>query len=536
MTNFIKNRFSKMASQNFSTILLAVVIALMSNFKLIAQNRPLVDVPYEIAPLHAPFEMPELKRVEVPDIEFNIRDYGAQETGKERKIKCTDAIHKAIDAAFQAGGGKVIIPAGEWLTGPIHLLSNLNLHVEEGATVYFSEDKEDYLPVVIQRHEGVEAYNYSPLIYAYKVKNVSVTGKGVFEGQSEHWMKWGVVQSRADATKVPLSRRVNFGKGSGTEGMRPNFLVFWKSEDILIEDITLNDSPMWNIHLVYSKRAIVRGVTVNSLDSHNGDGVVLDSSSDILLEYNTLRTGDDAVVIKSGFNEEGLQINIPTENVIVRNYQAYDVRTGSGGVVFGSETSGGIRNIYVHDAYFEGCDRGIRFKTARGRGNVIENIYVKNIKLKDIKYESININTFYTGSGVGPSPLVRNIEISNIEIDGVANALVLIGLPEKWLEDIKFENIKIVNAREGIRLNRVKNLNMKNIEVESEKRALIAQDVFELYLSNIKLKDKEKGAPFLLKGTDSGVVVMPNYKKGMVEFGPGVNENAIRSELPSAAW
>ena len=174
-------------------------------------------------------------------------------------------------------------------------------------------------------------------------RNAAITGKGVLDGQARHWLDWWSVQPRATATRVPLSRRTNFGKGSGSEGMRPNFMVFWESEDVLVEDVTVQNGPMWNIHLVYTNRAIVRGVTVNSVDSHNGDGIVVDSSRDILLEYNHLETGDDAIVLKSGFNEEGLEINIPTENVIIRNFSAYDVRTGSGGVVFGSETSGGIR-------------------------------------------------------------------------------------------------------------------------------------------------------------------------------------------------
>ncbi|MCF8361686.1 MAG: glycoside hydrolase family 28 protein [Prolixibacteraceae bacterium] len=528
----MKNKETKFSIYNiFLGILLFFSPLADSN----GQSYPYSDAPYEIAPLDAPFEMPQLRRPVIPGNSFNIIDFGA-EMKDSNKVKCTDAIHRAIDAAAEAGGGKVIIPEGEWLTGPIHLKSNLNLHVEEGATVFFSEDKEDYLPVVRYRHEGVETYNYSPLIYAYEVENVAITGKGVFDGQAKHWLEFMTIQPRAIATREPLSRRKNFGKGSGSEGMRPNFIVFWKSKNILVENITLNNSPMWNVHLIYSNRAIVRGITVQSVESRNGDGIVLDSSKDILVEYNNLSTGDDAVVIKSGFNEEGLKINIPTENVIVRNYYAHDVVTGSGGVVFGSETSGGIRNVYVHDAVFENCDRGIRFKTTRGRGNITENVYIRDIVLKNTSYEALNFNTFYSGAGVGPSPLVRNIDIRNVVIDGVPNAIVLNGLPEKWLENIHLENIDVKNTERAIRVNRVKNLTMKDIRVNSNERAMIAKDVYELTLENLDLKDKEGKAPILFMGEYTGVVVMTDYSPKRVDFGENVTEDIIHKEYPSADW
>lgn len=493
-------------------------------------------VPREIAPIHAPFDMPTLERPPVPDRTFNIRDYGAVAWDGEGEAKSTDAIHSAIEAAHEAGGGRVLVPEGEWLTGPIHLKSNVELHVAEGATVYFSEDRDDYLPVVHQRYEGVEAYNYSPLIYAYRVHNVAVTGNGTFDGQGRHWWDWGRTQPRATATKVPLSRR-DFGKGAGMEGMRPNFMVFWKSEDILVEGITLNDSPMWNVHLTYSENVIVRDVTVNSLDAPNGDGVVIDSSSDVLVEYNHFETGDDAVVLKSGLNEEGLQIDIPTENVVVRNFEARNVRTGSGGVVFGSETSGGINNVYVHDAYFNGSDRGIRFKTERGRGNVIENIYIRDVEMENLTYEAINFNTFYTGPDVvGPAPLIRNIDIRNVHIDGVETAISLIGLPEKWLENITLENVTVANSEEGARITRAKNVTFKNVEINAESRAMVVDDAYELTLQNVTLTDDAEGAPLLFEGSYTGAVFTEDFPLDHIEFGEGVSEDIIREDMPARAW
>lgn len=497
------------------------------------------SVPYEIASIEAPFPMPQLERPQFPDRSFNIVDFGAQELTDDPENMITDAVHEAIEAAYKAGGGKVIIPEGEWLSAPIHLKSNINLHISEGATVYFSENRNDYLPVVHQRHEGVEAYNYSPLIYAYKVNNIAVTGKGVLDGQGKQWWDWYREYGpppRAQASKVPLSRR-DFGKGSGMEGMRPNFIVFMHTEDALIEGITLNDGPMWNVHLIYTDRAIVRDVTVNSLNAPNGDGLVVDSSKDILIEYNHFETGDDAVVIKSGLNEEGLEINIPTENVVVRNFTARDVRTGSGGVVFGSETSGGIRNIYVHDAVFDGADRGIRFKTERGRGNVTENIYVRNVKMTNITREAINFNTFYTGPDVtGPAPLISNIDIRDVEIDGVPNAIVLIGLPEKWLENIHLENITVKNTKRAMQLTRVKNLTLKNIVIESEERALTAHDVYEFQIENLQLTDETGGNPFLFEGLHTGAVILGDFPLDLIDFTDGLTDDIIKETFDTQAW
>lgn len=516
-----------------------LVLMLLTACSSLESNAQGNQVPSDIAPIDAPFPMAQIERPVIPDRIFNIRDYGAVEFIRGEDEKITEAIHSAIEAAHEAGGGQVLIPEGDWLTGPIHLMDNINLHVSEGATVFFSENREDYLPVVRQRHEGVEAYNYSPLIYAYKVKNVAVTGKGVLDGQGQQWWDWYReygAPPRAIATSVPLSRR-DFGKGSGMEGMRPNFIVFWEAENILVEGVTLNDGPMWNVHLIYSKNAIVRDVTVNSLNAPNGDGVVIDSSCDVLVEYNHFETGDDAVVLKSGLNEEGLRINIPTENVVIRNFEAVDVRTGSGGVVFGSETSGGIRNVYVYDAYFEGADRGIRFKTERGRGNVIEDIYIRDIEMKDITYEAINFNTFYTGPDVvGPSPLVRNIDIRDIKIDGVPNAIVLIGLPEKWLENITLENILVENAGEGARITRVKNLSLKNVEIHSESRAMVAEDAYEFTLDDVSLSDQTGGFPLLFKGLHTGAVFIGDFPRGQIEFEDGLTRDVLKETREVQAW
>jgi polygalacturonase len=538
MTKLIATNSIKFISNNIRTIIsfCTVICVLMISTSLKAQ---IGEKPESISPLNAPFEMAELERPEIPNQVFDIRDYGAKTVTESPDFKNTDAIHRTIEAAESAGGGKILIPEGKWLTGPIHLKSNMNLYLAEGSEILFSKDKEDYLPVVRQRHEGVEAYNYSPMIYVFEATNVAITGTGLLNAQGDHWWEWFEEHGappRAIATKVPLSRR-DFGKGSGMEGMRPSFVVFWKSENILVEDISLLDSPMWNIHLIYSSNIIVRGINVNSLRAPNGDGVVIDSSNDVLVEYNHFETGDDAVVLKSGLNEEALEINIPTENVVVRNFEARNVRTGSGGVVFGSETSGGIRNIYVHNALFDGSDRGIRFKTERGRGNIVENIYIHDVKMHDITYQAINFNTFYTGPGAtGPSPLLRNISIKDVEIDGVPTAIELVGLPEKWIENIRLENITVKNSEKGARITRVKNLTLKNVSIESEEQAMIAEDVYELFLENLSLSDNTSGKPLTFKGSFTGAIFTNTFPLSQMNFTNGLTKEIVKESQEVQAW
>jgi hypothetical protein len=485
--------------------------------------------PVAIAPIEAPFAMPQLRRPSFPDRTFDIRDYGAVECKWDaaEKRKSTAAIEKAIEACNEAGGGRVLVPEGDWLTGAIHLRSHVNLHIVEGAVVHFSNDLEDYLPVVHVRCEGVEAYNYSPLIYAPHAENIAITGRGTLHGHGRWWWRWARNNDRGDrveATKVPLDQR-EYGKGGGREGMRPTFIVPWKATNVLIEGITLRESPMWNVHPVYSENIIVRGITVHSLESPNGDGIVPDSCRNVLIEYNHLETGDDAVVIKSGLNEDGLRIGLPSENIVVRNFTARDVRTGSGGIVFGSETSGGIRNIYVHDAYFDGCDRGIRFKTTRGRGNVIESIYIANVEMKNIEAQAINFNSYYERDATGKSPLFRNIYIDRVRVDGARTAIEMIGLPEKWLENINIENAVFANVQNGAIAHRVKELRLDGVSIASSGRPIELTDVFEATIEDVTLSGRRP--PIRVAGSESGQIRVHGLAPRDVECAADVPGGAV---------
>jgi polygalacturonase len=496
-------------------MVLAVVFTYMASA--IFAGETSADVPYEIAPIQAPFEMPQLKRPMFADRTFNIVDYGAKGDGTTIN---TEAFRKAITACNSAGGGKVLVPAGKWLTGAIHLKSNVHLYLAEGAIVYFPSDLELYLPVVHDRIMGVECYNYSPFIYAPHAENIAITGKGTLEADGYWWYQWaqehrhGTRQgdSREVAAKDLLSER-KYGKGAGIEGLRPSFIVPWKAKNVLIEGITLRNIPLWAIRAVYTENIIVRDINVwgvagrHGLEkvSRNNAGICLDSCKNGLIEYVHVETTDDAIVVRSGLNEDGLKINIPSENIVVRHYKATDIDTGSGGIVFGSETSGGVRNVYVHDAVYERSDRGIRFKSTRGRGNVVENIWIDNIRMHDIHMYAISFNTSYPGAVRGPAPLFRNIHIKNVEIDQAANGIVMGGLPEMWLENYTFKNIKITNARTGVEMSNVRNLSMENVEVQSTKGPAVSlNNCRYIVFKDTKFQGQE--GPLRIRGSQTDVV------------------------------
>jgi len=416
------------------------------------------------------FDMPDLEVPQFRDEDFVITDFGAT-PGKE--VKSTEAIAKAIAACNAAGGGRVVIPAGNWLTGPIHLKSNVNLHLAAGATVRFSQDFEDYLPVVFTRWEGMECYNYSSPIYANGLTNIAITGEGVFEGQGSVWWDWKKQKQAATAKRlyqmivdgIPPSERI---LGKPEDGMRPNFVTLMSCRKILIENVTFRDGPMWTLHPVYCNEMIVRGVKVITIGPNN-DGINPDSTQNLLIEDCYFSTGDDCVVLKAGLNEDGWRVGRPTQNVVIRRIFG---NAGHGGVVVGSEMSGSVRNVYAHDCYFEGTDRGIRLKSMRGRGGVVENLWFDNIRMKNIGGQAIRMNMFYSSSTVQPATAIpaafRDIYISNVECDGAARAIELIGLPELPIQSIFIENSRF-SAVQGASITDGFSIALVDVDIQAEK-------------------------------------------------------------------
>ncbi|MFT6868384.1 MAG: polygalacturonase, partial [Cyclobacteriaceae bacterium] len=369
------------------------------------------------------FEMPMVTEPSIPQNTVSIADFGAIPNGQ---TKNTESIFKAIEHLSTKGGGRVVIPRGMWLTGPIVLKSNINLHLEDGALLLFTSDKEDY-PIVATSFEGLDTYRCQSPISGKGLENIAITGNGTVDGNGDAWrlvkqskvsdsqwkklIKSGGLLSDdkkiwypsesykkgAEATSgffnVPDITQVDFSEIR--DYLRPVLISIVESKNVLLDGPTFQNSPAWNIHPFMCENVIIRNINVrNPWYSQNGDGLDLESCKNALIYNNTFDVGDDAICIKSGKNEDGRNRGIPTENVIIKNNIVYH---GHGGFVVGSEMSGGVKNIHVSNCTFIGTDTGLRFKSTRGRGGIVENIYISNIDMINIPTEPIRFNLFYGG-------------------------------------------------------------------------------------------------------------------------------------------
>ncbi|MEN8192375.1 MAG: glycosyl hydrolase family 28 protein, partial [Bacteroidota bacterium] len=402
-----------------------------------------------------------------PDKTFNIINYGAKSDGKTKNTK---AFKAAIGACSAAGGGTVLVPSGKWFTGSIHLKSNVNLHFEEGAELHFSENPNDYLPVVLTRWAGLEVYNYSALIYANGCENIAITGPGKLFGHGESWWGW---KKRGENTAkfvyenqvlkdIPTEERIY---GTPIAGLRPQFINPVNCKNILFEGFTIAaPGPFWTFDITYCENVIVRGLRIDTYGGANTDGININSTKNALVEYCLINSGDDCVALKSGINEDGWRIGIPTENVVIRNIKGLEAH---GGIVIGSDMSGDVRNIYAHNCKFIGTDRGIRLKSNASRGGVVENIYYDNIEMKDVEGEAIIINTdygAYMASGDSKAyPVFRDLKFSNITCNNAGVALNMMGTANSTIKNISLKNIKI-EAEAGMKFNWVNGIDIENVE------------------------------------------------------------------------
>jgi polygalacturonase len=384
---------------------------------------------------------------------FDITRFGAVGDGV---TDCTAAIRRAIMACHRAGGGHVVVPAGRFLTGAIHLLSNVDLHVTGGARVLFSQNPAHYLPVVLTRFEGVELYNYSPLIYAFGQHNIAVTGSGVLDGQSdlEHWWPWcgaakfgwqpGEPRQTEARTAlfaqaeqgVPVAER-QYGDGGY---LRPSFIEPYRCRDVLIEGVTVVGSPMWEIHPVLSKNVLVQGVTVQT-HGPNNDGCNPESSRLVVIRDCLFDTGDDCIAIKSGRNADGRRVNVPSEDILV---EGCTMRAGHGGVTIGSEMTGGARNVFVRDCEMSSPDLDIalRFKTNSVRGGFVEGFHARDLTIGEVGGSVIDINFFYEeGPGHGFNPVVGDIHVQDMTVRTANRALNLRGYADDHIRGITLTNV-----------------------------------------------------------------------------------------------
>lgn len=405
---------------------------------------------YKTVEVDAPFPMEPIKEYIFPDKNFLITDYGAVEGNETNN---TSAIASAIDACHKAGGGNVIIPKGEWLTGPIHFKSNVNLHLSEGAVLHFTDNPDDYLPAVMTSWEGLECYNYSPLLYAYECENVAITGKGTINPQMNTWKTWFArPQAHLEALKqlytmastdIPVEHRQ---MAVGENHLRPHLIHFNRCKNVLLDGFKIRESPFWTIHIYMCDGGIARNLDVNA-HGHNNDGIDLEMSRNFLVENCIFDQGDDAVVIKAGRNRDAWRLNTPCENIVIRNCTILKGHTLLG---IGSEISGGIRNIYMHDCTAPGTVHRLFFvKTNHRRGAFIENIYMDNVKTGGaLSVLEIDADVLYQWRD-----LVPTYEERITRIDGI------------YLSNIRCDAVKMIYDLKGDAQLPAKNVEMKNVHV-----------------------------------------------------------------------
>jgi polygalacturonase len=506
---------------------------------------------------------------------FNIKNYGAVADGITLN---TIAINKAMDACNKKGGGVVLVPIGFWLTGPIEIKSNVNLHLEANAVLQFTRDFNEY-PLIETNWEGLATYrNQSPL-YATNATNIAITGNGIVDGNGDAWRmvkkdkltatQWknkiesGGVLSEDKKTWYPSDKAVKGSKAklpgvlaAGTtkadvetykDFLRPNLVVLTKCKKVLLEGVTFQNSPAWNLHPLMCEDLTVKNVYAkNPWYAQNGDGIDIESCRNFLIENSTFDVGDDGICIKSGRDQEGRKRNMPTENGIIKNCVVYHAH---GGFVIGSEMSGGAKNLWVSNCTFIGTDIGLRFKTTRGRGGVVENIFIDGITMKDIVAEAILFDMYYAAKDPVPlagekreppvvelkkvdetTPHFKNFFVKNIVCNGAEKAIFIRGIPEMHIKNINLENMTLA-ANKGIDIQEASGVQIKNVNLilKETNPVVYVLNSDKIILDNIKYTT----ADLLLQvqGERSSAIKLINTDttkaKKKVEVGFGAKEESV---------
>ncbi len=512
-----------------------------------------------------PFDMPRVVRPTFPDYAVDIRDFGAVNDGV---TLCTEAVNKAIAHVNAKGGGKVVIPAGLWISGPIELLSNVNLYTEYGALVVFTSDLNAY-EIVDTSFEGLDTRRCQSPIYARKAHNIAITGYGTFDGSGEDWrpVKKGKVTS-SQWKKLLKKSKITNEKGDvwypseeskrGAEAcfdfnvpdnitdeedwnkikrwLRPTLLNFQYCDTVLLENAMFKNSPAWCLHPLRCSHVTIDGVKVNNpWYAQNGDALDLESCRNALIINSIFDAGDDAICIKSGKDADGRRHAMPCENVIVRNNT---VLHGHGGFVVGSEMSGGARNIYITDCSFIGTDVGLRFKSTRGRGGVVEGIYIENIAMVNIPEEPLLFDLFYgkrgkaTADEVPPvseeTPVFRDIHIKDVVCRGAGRAMYFNGLPEMKISNVTIENVSILNAALGIVINQSTGVELKNVCVEPVKGSVLSLNGADnVVIEGLRTTEQAASAQ-VGTGCEKVTIKKSDVNRDNTVFAEGVSDKVVK--------
>jgi len=523
------------------------------------------------------YELPLTYRPVFRKDTFNIVRYGAKADGL---IVNTKAINQAIELCNAAGGGTVFVPKGIWVTGPIVLKNNVNLHLEKGALLQFSKNYDDY-PIVLTTWEGQDSYRCQAPIWGVDLENIAITGEGVLDGGGDVWRaikkekqtagqwasliksggvtdekqnNWYPSEKSLKGNLIPNAGRILNGVkptpeelASYKDFLRPNMLSLTRCKNIIIEGVTFQNSPAWTMHPLLCEHISVKNVTVkNYWYAQNSDAIDLESCRNGVLEGCTFDTGDDGITIKSGRDEQGRKRGIPTENFIIKDCIVYHAH---GGFVIGSEMSGGVRNMFISDCTFMGSDVGLRFKTARGRGGVVENIYVNNINMTEIPGEAILFDMYYAAKDPvradgkenelptikaeplnDGTPQFKEFYIKNIVCKGAETAILIRGLPEMAIKNINIENA-IIESNKGLVCIEAENISLKNVTLlTNDKTVMQIQNSKKIVLDNIKYGDQKDVLLKVMGDKSEGVSLLNTDTKKVkkdIELGVGVKSKVV---------
>ena len=506
--------------------------------------------------LKIPFKMPEVQIPKFKSDTLNIVDFGAVPNTEQL---CTNAINSAIEKCSKSGGGVVVIPAGLWTTGPIKLKSNVNLHTQNGAFVSFTSDLKQY-KLIESYFEGNKVIRCESPIMGIDLENIAITGQGIFDGNGAIWRpvkigkmtagQWnelvssggvlskdgkiwypskGAYEGNEEKNKLPKKETVE-NMEPYKEALRPVMVSLVNCKKLLLDGVTFQNSPAWNVNPLMCEHLTLRNLTIrNPWYSQNGDGLDLESCRIGTVTNCRFDVGDDAICIKSGKDKEGRDRAKPTELFVITDCVVYHAH---GGFTIGSEMSGGVKNIYAKNLTFNGTDCGLRFKSVRGRGGVVENIWMEDIRMNNIPTDAINFNLYYFGKSLSEdketgevtvakepiteeTPAFQNMYFKNISVNGAAQALKIMGIPEMPVTNIEFENM-IIRSDVGVQLNYASKIAFKNLDLRLDKPGIAVSFSNSKNVSLDGLKSTGENQMFWVGGLETKDISLKTNGKKMV--------------------